>query len=87
MKDKTTKLYKAISKVLITEKEEKNISYTKLCYENDIPMSTYDDIINAKRKTSFINIAKVVKGLGLTFEEFGKKLDKELGNDFTFLDL
>lgn len=86
MQDKTAQLYKAISKVLITEKEEKNISYTRPCFENDIPMSTYDDIINAKRKTSFINIAKVVKGLGLTFEEFGKMLDKELGNDFTFLD-
>lgn len=82
MQDDVTQLYKCTSKVICDVKDEKSIKYTELCYANDIPMSTYDDIINAKRKTSFYNIAKVVKALGLTFEEFGKRLDKELPNNF-----
>lgn len=87
MQDKTQKLYRAISNVLCKVKNEKSIKYTNLCYENDIPPSTFDDIINAKNKSSFINIAKVTKALGLTFEDFGKLLDEELGKDFTFIDL
>lgn len=82
MQDDVTQLYKSTSKVICDVKNEKSIKYTELCYENDIPMSTYDNIINAKRKTSFYNIAKVIKALGLTFEEFGKRLDKELPNNF-----
>jgi len=50
-------------------------------------MSTYDDIMNAKEKASFYNVARVIKALDLSFEDFGKKLDKELGKDFTFIDL
>ena len=86
MQDKTQKLYQAISNVLCKIKKEKSIKYTNLCYENDIPTSTYDDIINAKNKATFINIAKIAKALGLTFEEFGKLLDEELGKDFSLID-
>jgi hypothetical protein len=49
---------------------------------NDIPSSTYDAIVNANSKTYFYNIAKVVKALGLSFEEFGKMLDEELPKNF-----
>ena len=41
-------------------------------------MSTYDTVINASAKSSFYNIAKIIKALGLNFEEFGKLLDEEL---------
>ena len=82
MQDDTKKLYLAISKVINTVKNEKGIKYTELCYENEIPMTTYDDIINAKTKASFYNISKIIKGLGLSFEEFGKLLDNELPEDF-----
>ena len=87
MQDKTQKLYEAVSVVLCKIKNKKGIKYTSLCYENDIPTSTYDDIINAKNKATFVNIAKITKALGLTFEEFGKLLDEELGKDFSFIDL
>ncbi|MBQ4647370.1 MAG: hypothetical protein IJB79_08480 [Candidatus Gastranaerophilales bacterium] len=86
MQDKTQKLYQAISNILCNEKKKKGIKYTELCYENDIPTSTYDDIINCKNKASFVNIAKIIIGLGLNFEEFGKMLDKELGENFNFID-
>ncbi len=78
MQDDIKNLYTAIARVISKVKDERGIKYTELCYANDIPMSTYDDIINAKTKSSFYNISKIIKGLGLTFEEFGQLLDKEL---------
>ena len=78
MQDDSKILYEAISKIVHKARTDKNIKYTDFCYENDIPMSTYDAIINASSQSSFYNIAKVVKGLGLNFEKFGKLLDKEL---------
>ncbi len=82
MNDETKKFYSAVSNVIFKVREAKNIKYTELCYANDIPQSTFDDIMNAKTKASFYNVAKVVKGLGMNFEEFGKLLDKELPIDF-----
>ena len=71
-------LYQAISNVITKVRESKGIKYTDFCYGNDIPMTTYDSIINASVQSSFYNISKVVKALGLTYEEFGKLLDEEL---------
>ena len=71
-------LYEAISKVIHSVRTDKKMKYTDFCYENDIPMSTYDAIINASTQSSFYNIGKVVKGLGLSYKEFGELLDKEL---------
>jgi len=82
MQDEMKKLYTAISAVIYKVKEEKGIKYTEFCYGNDIPMSTFDDIMNAKTKASFYNVAKIVKALGLNFQEFGKLLDEQLPPDF-----
>ena len=82
MQDNSKILYKAISKIIDKVRKEKNISYTDFCYGNEIPSSTYDDIINAKTKASFLNIAKIIKGLDLNFEQFGKMLDEELPHNF-----
>lgn len=78
MQENSKILYEAISRVIHKVRTEKNIKYTDFCYENDIPMSTYDAIINASTQSSYYNIAKVIIALGLTFEEFGALLDKEL---------
>ena len=86
MQDEVTQLYKATSRIISDVRKLKGIKYTEFCYENDIPMSTYDDIINAKRQTSFYNIAKVIRALGLSFEEFGRLLDKELPKGFSSCD-
>lgn len=72
----------AVANAIKTTKEEKGIKYTELCYENDISTSTYDNIINAKNQATAFNIAKIIKGLGLNFEEFGRLLDKNLPKDF-----
>jgi hypothetical protein len=79
-------LYKAISKIIHNTRTAKGIKYTDFCYENDIPMSSYDVIINASAQSSCFNIAKVVKALGLSFEEFGKMLDEELPENFMIND-
>lgn len=86
MQDDAQKLYNAISKVIVDQKEKKGIKYTEFCYENEIPMTTYDYVINAKTKASYYNIAKIARGLGLSFEEFGRLLDKELGEDFSLIE-
>ena len=78
MEQEAKQLYTAISTVINKVKSNKGITYTDLCAGNDIPQSTYDDIINAKTKASFYNIAKVLRALDLKFEEFGKLLDDEL---------
>ena len=69
MQEDVKKLYIAISKIINKVKNEKgNLTFFR--------------IINAKTKASFYNITKIIKGLGLSFEEFGKLLDEELPKDF-----
>lgn len=82
MQENSLIFYMAVANAIKTTKEEKGIKYTELCYENDISTSTYDNIINAKNQATAFNIAKIIKGLGLNFEEFGRLLDKNLPKDF-----
>lgn len=78
MQEEDAKLYIAIGKVLRKVRTEKNIKFTIFCYENDIAKSTLNNIENGNVQTYFSKIAQVVRALGLSFEEFGKLLDKEL---------
>ena len=82
MQQETKRLYEAASKIIDARRKELGINYTDFCLGNDIPTSTYDDIINASRQTSFYNIAKVVKALDLSFAQFGEMLDKELPDNY-----
>ncbi len=75
-------LYKTIGNLITRLREERGIKYTDFCYENDIPMSTYDMIVNGTTQATFFNITKAIKALGLSFEEFGALLDKELPQNF-----
>ncbi|MBR2430563.1 hypothetical protein IKB17_03755 [bacterium] len=82
MQENSKILYEAISRVIHKTRIAKSIKYTDFCYENDIPMSTYDAIINASAQSSYYNISKVIKALGLSFTEFGALLDKELPPEY-----
>ena len=82
MKDDAKILHEVISKTIKTVQKNKNMKYLELCYGSDIPTSTFDDIIRANRMSTFFNIAKVVKALGLSFAEFGAMLDELLPDDF-----
>ena len=78
MQENSKILYKTIGKIIHNLRTSKGLKYTDFCYENDIPMSTYDGIVNASNQSSFYNIGKIIKALGLTYKEFGELLDKEL---------
>jgi len=82
MQENSKILYKAVASVIHKKRLDKGIKYTDFCYENDIPMSTYDSVINASAQSSFYNIGKIIKALGISFEEFGALLDKELPNEY-----
>ena len=82
MQERDAKLYKNIAKILRNQREAKNLKFTIFCYENDIPVSTYNDIIKSKGNASFYKVAQIVKALDLSFEDFGKLLDKKLPKDF-----
>ena len=82
MQDNSKIFHRAIGKIINKIRKEKGIKYSDLCYENDIPTSTYDDIVGAKTQARFYNVAKIVNALGISFEEFGRYLDKELPEKF-----
>jgi len=85
-KNKETKeakmLYETTANILVSCRNEKGLKYKSFCYENEIPVSTYNDIIKAKGNASFYKIAQIIRGLGLNFTEFGALLDKELPSEF-----
>ncbi len=83
MQEKDLILYKTIAKILKEKRLEKGLKFTIFCYENDIATSSLNLIENGNSKTYFSNIAKVIKALDMSFEEFGKLLDKELPKDFS----
>lgn len=78
MQEEAKILYEQIGIILKNKRIEKNINYLRFCDENDIPVSTYDEILKGKKQTSFYNIFKIIRGLGLNFEEFGKLLDEKI---------
>ena len=82
MQGKAKILYEAISQVIVEQRKISDKNYLDFCDENSIATSTYDNIINATSKATFYNIAKVVKGLNLNFEQFGKLLDERLPKEF-----
>ena len=80
MQDKI--LRETLSKIIDKERKSKNIDYLVFCDENSIATSTYDNLINAKTNITFYNLTKIIKGLGLNYESFGKILDKNLPESF-----
>lgn len=82
MQDRDKIIYKAVSKILREQRKKKNLKFTIFCYENDIATSLLNTIENGETHTYFSNITRVVKALDLSFEEFGKLLDEELGENY-----
>ena len=81
MQENSKILYKSVAKIIKNTRKKYGLKYTTFCYENDIPTTTYDNIVNVKSQATFYNVAKVIKALGFSFEEFGKILDNELPKD------
>lgn len=86
MQERDLKIYNAIANVLQNERKKKNLKFTIFCYENDIATSLLNTIENGKTHTYYSNVARVIKALDLSFEEFGKLLDEELKKDCNLTD-
>lgn len=71
-------LYKLVGKTIKNIRKEKGIKFTIFCYENDIPKSTLYDIEHGNNQAYFSKIFNIVKCLGISFEEFSKRLEEEL---------
>lgn len=82
MQEDAKLFYEAVAAIVSRHRKESGIKYTDFCYGNDIPMSTYDTIVSARKQSSCYNVAKVAKALDMSFEEFGRLLDQELPPDF-----
>lgn len=78
MQQESKLLYEILGKLLKEERKRRGIKYTDFCYENDIPMTTYNQIMKAKNQSTFYNVFKIIRALNLNFEEFGKLLDEQL---------
>ena len=76
------KFYKAVGDILKKKRLEKGLKFTIFCYENDIAKSSLNVIENGYSQAYFSKIAKVVQALDMSFEDFGKLLDKKIPKDF-----
>lgn len=82
MQDYNAIMLKAIGKVVHRERIRRKLKFTIFCYENDISKTTLYMIEKGKNKSYVTNLFKIIHALGLTFEEFGALLDKELPENF-----
>ena len=78
MQDRNKILQESIGRVIKKVRKNKNFKFTIFCYENDISKTTLHMIENGKNKPYVTSLFNVIRALGLTFEEFGALLDKEL---------
>ena len=76
------KFYKNVGKILKNKRLEKGLKFTIFCYENDIAKSSLNLIENGASQAYFSKIARVIQALDMSFEEFGKLLDREISKDF-----
>ena len=75
-------ILKAIGRVIKKERKRKKLKFTIFCYENDISKTTLYMIENGKNKPYVTSLFKIINALGLSYQEFGQLLDKELPEDF-----
>ena len=76
------KFYKNVGKILKNKRLKKGLKFTIFCYENDIAKSSLNLIENGASQAYFSKIARVIQALDMSFEEFGKLLDREISKDF-----
>lgn len=82
MQDNDKILLEAIGRVVKKVRMQKGLKFTIFCYENDISKTTLHMIENGKNKPIVTSLFKIIKALGLTFEEFGALLDDELPTNY-----
>jgi len=84
MQNSETILLKAIGRVISRERKRRKLKFTIFCYENDIPKTTLYMLEKSLSKSYITNVFRVISAMGLSFEEFGALVDKELPEGFSF---
>ena len=82
MQDKNEILQKAIGRTVEKIRKQKNLKFTIFCYENDISKTTLYMIEKGKNKPYVTSLCEIIESLGLSYEEFGALLDKELPPEY-----
>lgn len=82
MQDKNEILQKAIGRTVEKIRKQKNLKFTIFCYENDISKTTLYMIEKGKNKPYVTSLCEIIKALGVSFEDFGALLDKELPQEY-----
>lgn len=66
--------------------EEPKVSMTKLAYGYDINKSTLSRLESGKIDSHASTLWKIAEARGISFSEFGRRLEEKLGPDFKFMD-
>lgn len=82
MQDKNKILQKAIGRAVEKIRKQKHLKFTIFCYENDISKTTLYMIEKGKNKPYITSLCEIIRALGVSFEEFGALLDKELPQEY-----
>ncbi len=65
---------------------EKDLSINKLALEYGLDRGNLSRIENGKTDPQFSTVWRISEALGLKFSEFAKKIEENLGENFTFID-
>lgn len=71
-------LQMAIGRALRNERRRRGIKFTIFCYEHDFPTTTLYMLETGNSKTSAVSTFRIAELLGLSFQEFGALVDKEV---------
>ena len=82
MQDRNKILQEAIGRVIQKVRKQKNFKFTIFCYENDISKTTLYMIEKGKNKPYVTSLCEIIESLGISYEEFGALLDKELPPEY-----
>lgn len=86
--EKNLQLTKKLAEVIRKMRLEKtNLSLNKFAYSFDISRGNLSKIENAESECKFVTFWKIAEALGLKPSEFVKILERELGEEFTLIDV
>lgn len=84
--DKKTILLKAIGKVVHEKRKELNKGILLLSYEYDLSSNSLEKIEKGLRDAQISTIWKISNALGMSFDEFIKRVIEELPKNFMLID-
>ncbi|MFI3300457.1 MAG: helix-turn-helix transcriptional regulator [Candidatus Gastranaerophilales bacterium] len=85
-KDKKKILLEAVAKVVYESRKKKNIGIQLLSYEYDLPSMSLQKIEKGLRDPQLSTIWKIANALDMDFEDFIKKVKKNLPSGFNLFE-